>query len=87
MKKVFLSYARKDLQSAIKLYEDLSTNPMLKVWFDQVDMLPGVNWRPAIRKAIRESDYFLALLSKMPCQSEGIVIPSLNKLLRGTNLQ
>jgi hypothetical protein len=63
MKRVFLSYARSDLKKAKRLYEDLQRSG-LEVWFDRVDLLPGVEWRPAIRKAIREAKYFVAVLSK-----------------------
>jgi hypothetical protein len=63
MKKVFISYGREDLDSAEKLYKRLKSLSDVQVWYDQVHLLPGVSWKPAIRKAIRESDYFLALLS------------------------
>ena len=35
----------------------------LEPWMDKVDILSGQNWKFAISQAIRESDYFIALLS------------------------
>lgn len=69
-KKVFLSYARIDIQRATALYEELKHNN-LQVWFDQVELKPGMRWEPAIRKAIQEADYFIALLSHESCSSKG----------------
>src|SRR5262245_4720292 len=63
MKQVFLSYARTDGDKAKRLYRDLSRLPSIHVWFDREDLLAGLLWRPAIRKAIRESKFFIALLS------------------------
>jgi hypothetical protein len=71
MKKVFLSYARLDLRQARRLCADLRKFPALRVWFDKDDLLPGMRWRPAIRKAIRESDYFIALMSKQSVAKRG----------------
>lgn len=71
MKQVFLSYARLDLRKARKLYADLNVSPKVHVWFDQNDLLPGLKWRPAIRKAIRESRYFVALLSDKSTSTKG----------------
>jgi len=71
MKKIFLSYARLDLKQARKLCGDLRKLAGVSVWFDKDDLLPGMRWRPAIRKAIRESDYFIALMSKQSVAKRG----------------
>lgn len=81
MKKVFLSYARADARKAKRLYEDLSRKPSLRVWFDR-NLLPGQRWEPAIRKAIRESDYFLAVLSKKAVSNRGFRHTELREALR-----
>jgi hypothetical protein len=60
--KVFISYARRDAPVAQRLYYDLK-RAGAKPWLDSVDLLPGQQWGPAIRRAIRESDCFIALLS------------------------
>jgi len=72
MKQVFLSYARVDGKKANQLYDDLRRLAPVRIWFDQVDLLPGVKWEPAIRKAIRESDYFLAVLSTQSVATRGV---------------
>ena len=71
MKQVFLSYARADSKKAKRLYNALCQTVPFHVWFDGVDLLPGVRWEPAIRKAIRESDYFLAVLSHESVSNRG----------------
>jgi hypothetical protein len=69
-KRAFLSYARDDLEQARRLYDAL-LRAGVAVWFDQTDLISGVEWRPAIRKAIRESAYFLAVLSKHAVTGKG----------------
>jgi hypothetical protein len=71
MKQVFLSYARLNSRHAQKLFEELCADGSVKVWFDRKDLLPGMRWRPAIRKAIRESRYFVALLSRSAVTRRG----------------
>src|SRR5262245_12682022 len=71
MRQVFLSYARIDGRRARRLHLDLSASTGIRVWFDRVDLLPGMKWRPAIRKAIRESERFVALFSNRSVRSDG----------------
>ena len=71
MEQVFLSYARDDGKAARRLYDDLRRSGPMHVWFDRVDLLPGMEWKPAIRKAIRESRFFVALLSKSSVANRG----------------
>jgi hypothetical protein len=73
MKKVFISYAREDIKAARKLYKALKAVPGIEPWFDEVSLSPGMQWEPAIRKAIRESAYFLALLSEKSTTKRGYV--------------
>src|SRR5215472_457974 len=72
MKQAFLSYARADSKKAKRLYQDLRRLAGIRIWFDRIDLLPGVKWEPAIRKAIRESDYFLAVLSNQSISTKGV---------------
>jgi hypothetical protein len=72
VKQVFLSYARADARKARRLYDDLRRLASVRIWLDRIDLLPGVKWEPAIRKAIRESDYFLALLSSHSVTTRGV---------------
>ncbi|MHC4478849.1 MAG: toll/interleukin-1 receptor domain-containing protein [Planctomycetota bacterium] len=69
---VFLSYAHEDHQAAFRLYGDLR-KAGLNVWFDRESLLPGQNWEKEVRKAIRGSRYFLALLSSHSVTKRGFV--------------
>jgi len=78
---VFLSYARADGESAKRLYDDLRRLVSTRVWYDRVDLLPGLKWKPAIFKAIRESDYFIAVLSQNSVSTRGVRHSELRKAL------
>ncbi|MGC1931965.1 MAG: toll/interleukin-1 receptor domain-containing protein, partial [Candidatus Nitrosopolaris sp.] len=69
---VFLSYAREDSDAAKRLYEDLK-NDGLSPWLDKESLLPGQNWEIEIRKAIKNSRYFIALLSSNSVDKRGFV--------------
>jgi TIR domain-containing protein len=62
--KVFLSYARLDGTQASRVYRQLSRKTGHEVWFDQVSLAKGIRWEPAIRKAIRDSRYFVGVFSR-----------------------
>ncbi len=70
--KVFISYAREDIETAKKLYHDLK-QAGVSPWMDKEDLLPGQNWRMLIPKAIQESKYFLAVLSSHSLTKKGFV--------------
>lgn len=69
---VFLSYAREDFEDAQKLYYRLE-DAGIKPWMDKKNLFAGEKWEFAIRKAIRQSDLFLACLSKSSVQKRGFV--------------
>ncbi|MCP4343977.1 MAG: TIR domain-containing protein [Desulfobacterales bacterium] len=71
-KKVFISYAREDIITAKKLYHDLKkvgADP----WMDTTDLLGGQRWQATIRDAIKDSSYFLALLSENSVSKKGFI--------------
>ncbi|MGH1364547.1 MAG: toll/interleukin-1 receptor domain-containing protein [Calditrichia bacterium] len=70
--KVFISYAKEDLNTALRLYRDLANNN-IDIWFDEVSLLGGQRWKPKITEAIKESDFFFALLSKNSVDKRGYV--------------
>lgn len=70
--KIFLSYAHIDLGFAKKIDSDLKRYG-LDIWFDKESLLPGQDWEKKIKKAIRESDYFIALLSEKCLSKRGFV--------------
>ncbi len=72
MAQIFISYAREDLKHAKELYQrlkDSGFNP----WMDKVDLLPGKKWRPAIKKAIQNADFFILCLSTRSVKKRGFV--------------
>ena len=71
-KRVFISYARQDYESAIILYNDIK-NVGLNPWLDKEDLLPGQSWDLEIRKAIKKSKYFIALFSSTSVQKRGYI--------------
>jgi len=73
MLKVFISYAREDVEAALRLYRKLKMTEGVDPWIDKERLQPGITWRPAIRKAIRECDCFVALLSKSAVTRRGFV--------------
>ncbi|MCP4349887.1 MAG: toll/interleukin-1 receptor domain-containing protein [Desulfobacterales bacterium] len=70
--KVFISYAKEDFKTAKKLYDDLKLNGV-EPWMDTEDILTGQCWEYEISKAIRESSYFLALLSFKSVSKRGYI--------------
>lgn len=72
MGRVFISYAREDAETARRLYEDLK-RAKLEPWLDSEDLLPGQEWAAAITRAIKQSSYFLALISSNSVTKRGFV--------------
>ena len=70
--KVFLSYVREDAKDASRLYHALKLGGV-DVWMDQFDLAPGQDWKLAIAHAIRESSFFLALISSNSVNKRGYV--------------
>lgn len=68
--RLFLSYSRMDELAAGRLYSELSAAG-LSVWFDKESLLAGQRWETEIRKAIRNSDLVLVLLSTQTVSRRG----------------
>jgi hypothetical protein len=77
---VFLSYARPDEDKVVMLYDKL-VDAGYKPWMDIKDILPGENWRLAIQRAIRNSDFFLACLSPHSVGRRGVIQSELKDAL------
>ena len=69
---VFISYAREDANHAEKLYNNLKSYG-LNPWRDKNAIKPGQNWKIAIRKAIKDSRYFIPLFSSNSIKKIGEV--------------
>ena len=78
--KVFISYAREDSEIAKKLYDDLS-QAGVELWFDRESLAPGQDWQLEIEKAIKESTFFLALISSKSTTKRGFAQKELKRVL------
>ena len=68
--RVFVSYARPDLESARRVHAELGANG-LEPWMDKEDLLGGQDWESEIRRAIRDCDFILLLLSRASIERRG----------------
>lgn len=59
---VFISYVREDLPAVDKLCKVLASRG-IEIWLDRKSIDPGVRWKQAIRRAIREGSFFIACFS------------------------
>lgn len=73
---VFISYAKPDADAAHRLAKTLKQSA-LKVWIDTECLLPGQRVNTTIRRAIRDSRYFISLLSSSSV-NPGTTIQQLN---------
>jgi len=76
--RVFISYAREDQNIAKRLYnylKDYGISP----WMDAYNLQVGQNWKTEIRKAIKNSNFFIALLSNISISKRGYVQKELKK--------
>lgn len=71
-RKVFISYASEDRLKVEELYKRLS-NYGFTPWMDKRDLLPGQNWEQEIKNAIRQSDVFVACLSRNSITKRGFI--------------
>jgi len=68
--RVFIAYAIEDAEHAQRLYTDLQSagfNP----WLDKRKLMPGQDWRLAIERAIKRSDFFVPCFSKISVRKRG----------------
>src|SRR5215510_5246456 len=69
---IFLCHASEDKEAVETIYERLK-GLGYKPWLDKKDLLPGLQWRVEIPKAIRASDNILIFLSKTSVAKRGYV--------------
>lgn len=70
--RIFICYAKEDFCYANDLYADLK-NAGLYPWLDKKNILPGQNWEKEIKKAIKNSHFFLPLFSLTSVAKRGYV--------------
>jgi predicted nucleotide-binding protein len=68
--KVFVSYVRSDTALAEQLFRTLHTMPV-EVWSDD-QLTAGDNWSEVLRSRIRESQFFVLLLSPKTLESSWV---------------
>ncbi len=78
--RIFISYARLDAGEVTQLYHRLKAAGF-HPWIDREDLLPGVKWRVAIEKAIREADFFLLCISPRSSNRRGFLQREINAAL------
>lgn len=78
--KVFISYAREDLETAKQIFKFLKQNN-LTPWLDKLNLLPGQDWELEIQKAIESSDYILICLSRHSVTKRGYIQKEFRKAL------
>ena len=81
---IFISYAKEDAIVARRLANTLSTKNV-KLWIDTDSLLPGEEWKGEIRKAIRSSNFFIALLSKKSVNKKGYVQKEIREAIEVRN--
>ena len=69
---VFLCHASPDKAAVRELYARLRSDGA-RPWLDEEDLLPGQEWEPAIRRAIRQSDVVLVCLSTQSVGKAGYI--------------
>jgi hypothetical protein len=61
--RIFLSHASEDKPLIRSLHARLRAVGF-KPWLDEIDLIPGMNWKDEIRRQIKECDVFLACLTQ-----------------------
>jgi hypothetical protein len=78
--KVFISYAREDVGPARRLFNSL-TEAGVEPWLDVENLLPGQHWELEIEKAIKQTDFVIALLSSKSMRKRGFMQQELRSAL------
>lgn len=78
--KLFLSYARADALQVGQLHDNLYTAGH-KPWMDTKCLVGGEKWEVAIRKAIREADFFILCLSSRSINRRGFIQKEIRQAL------
>lgn len=71
-KTIFISYAREDEKKAAEVYDALMDRGHIP-WMDKKELIAGQDWKLKIRKAIEQSQYFVALMSEQSVTKRGFV--------------
>ena len=69
--RVFISYASPDIKRVRNLYQKLSEELGLDLWFDKESLVPTDEWHPEIVRAIHSSDTIVICLSSRSVRRAG----------------
>jgi TIR domain len=75
--RVFLCHAKENKPAVRELYQRLRQDGF-QLWLDEQDLLPGQEWEPEIRKAMRGSDVVLICLTQTAIKKKGFVQKEIN---------
>lgn len=78
---IFISYAREDYPTAKRLFDALRSMPDIEPWLDKESLLPGVDWKEEILRAIDQSHFVILLLSNHSIEKDGFVQREVNEAL------
>lgn len=78
--RVFISYAREDIDYARRMFNELKRESY-EPWLDCECLLPGQRWEAEIEQAIRGSRYFIALISSRSSVKRGYVQREISRAL------
>ena len=79
--RVFLCHASQDKPAVRELYQRLKREGWIDPWLDEEKILPGQDWDLEIRKAIRDADVILVVLSHKSITKEGYVQKEIKRAL------
>jgi hypothetical protein len=77
---VFLCHSSKDKKLVRELYNKRCQDG-ISPWLDEESLLPGQDWQQEIRKAVNNSDVFIACLSKEAINKKGYIQKEINYAL------
>jgi TIR domain len=77
---IFLCYPRRRVKAVKSLYDRL-VGAGFRPWMDVRDLMAGEIWEDAIRRAIQNSDFFLACLTEDSVRRRGAIQKEIKKAL------
>jgi len=80
--KIFISYAREDLEDARRIHTFLASLEEVSPWLDEKNMRPGDDWRHAVFTAIDQSRLFILVLSRLAFERKRFLHEEIGAALR-----
>ncbi len=71
--RVFLCHSSHDKPAVRELYQKLSSEGWIDVWFDEKKLLPGQDWEYEIEKALDKSNAVIVSISHSSVSKEGFI--------------